>query len=86
LFLEKIYFVFIAVEHNFILISIHESCDRWQYSDKGTGWTAKELGFDSQQGQDIFLFSITSGLALGPTQPPMQWVLGGLLWGKVARV
>jgi hypothetical protein len=27
----------------------------------------------------ISLFSIMSGLALGPTQPPIQWVLGALL-------
>jgi hypothetical protein len=29
----------------------------------------EESGFDTQQGQDFFLFSITSRPALGPTQP-----------------
>jgi hypothetical protein len=36
---------------------------------------AKESGFDSMNGQEIFLFSSASGLALGPTKPPVQWVL-----------
>jgi hypothetical protein len=39
------------------------------------GWTIGESGFDSRQGQEIFLFSIMSRPALGPTQPPAQWVL-----------
>jgi hypothetical protein len=33
-------------------------------------------GFHSRQEQEIFLFSTVSRLALGPTQPPIQWVLG----------
>jgi hypothetical protein len=41
------------------------------------GWI-KESGFDSQQGQEIFLLSIISGLALRPTQPPTQWALGAV--------
>jgi hypothetical protein len=32
-------------------------------------WTAKEMGFDFQQGQEIFLFFTASRLALKPTQP-----------------
>jgi hypothetical protein len=31
-------------------------------------------GFDSRQGQGIFLFSTASKLALGSTQPLIQWV------------
>jgi hypothetical protein len=31
-------------------------------------------GFESRQGLGIFLFISTSGPALGPTQPPIQWV------------
>jgi len=34
--------------------------------------------FKSQQKQDIFLFSIMSRLALGPNQPPIQWLRGVL--------
>ena len=29
--------------------------------------------FDSEQGQEIFLFFETSRSFLGPTQPPIQW-------------
>jgi len=32
------------------------------------------LGFDSWQGQGIFLFATASRLALGPTNPPTQWI------------
>jgi hypothetical protein len=34
------------------------------------------LEFDSQQGQDIFLYSKVSRPAMGSTQPPIQWVPG----------
>jgi hypothetical protein len=39
------------------------------------------LGMKSGWGRD---FSHLSRLALGPTQPPIQWVLG-YSWGKAAR-
>jgi hypothetical protein len=32
------------------------------------------LGFDSRRGLGIFLFTTASRTALGPTQPPNQWV------------
>jgi hypothetical protein len=34
------------------------------------GWMIRVLGFDSQQGLGIFLFTTMSRTALGPTQPP----------------
>jgi len=34
-----------------------------------------------EQGQVIFLFATASRPALGPTQPPIQWVLGALSLG-----
>jgi hypothetical protein len=39
---------------------------------------AGQAGFDSWQGQETFLFSKMSRLALEPTQPPIQWVPGTL--------
>jgi len=38
------------------------------------GYRLDDLGFDSWQGQEIFLFSIMSRLAVGITQPAVQWV------------
>jgi hypothetical protein len=38
------------------------------------GWTVDEFGFDFLQGQETFLFYTASRPALGPTQPPIQWV------------
>jgi hypothetical protein len=29
-------------------------------------------------GEENFLLSIQSGMALGPTQPPVEWILGSL--------
>jgi len=49
-----------------------------------TGWTTQESLFDSRQGMEIFLFSKESSLALGPTDPPVQWVLGDMSLGSSA--
>jgi hypothetical protein len=45
------------------------------------GWTIEVLGFDSRRGLGIFLFTTASRTALGPSQPPMQWVPGALSLG-----
>jgi hypothetical protein len=46
-----------------------------------TCWTIGVLGFDSQRGLGIFLFTTASRTALGPTQPPIQWIPGALSLG-----
>jgi len=41
-------------------------------------------GFNSQQGLGLFLLATVSTVALGPTHPPIQWMLGvpslGVKW------
>jgi hypothetical protein len=44
-------------------------------------WTIGVLGFDFLGGLGIFLFTTAFRTALGPTQPPIQWVLGALSLG-----
>jgi hypothetical protein len=51
----------------------HKLEERW-----ATGWTIGVLGFDSRRRLGIFLFITASRTALGPTQPPIQWVQGAL--------
>jgi hypothetical protein len=41
------------------------------------GWTIRVRGFDSQRGMWTFVIT-ASTTALGPTQPPIQWVPGAL--------
>jgi hypothetical protein len=55
---------------------IAQSVYRW-----ATGWTIGVLGFNSRRGLGIFLFTTASRTALGPTQPPIQWVPGTLSRG-----
>jgi len=44
-----------------------------------TGWS--RVGLESRHGLGIFLFTIASRPALGPTQPPIQWLPGAFPWG-----
>jgi hypothetical protein len=48
-------------------------------------WTIGVVGFDSRRGLGIFLFITASRTALGPTQPPIQWVPGALSLGVKRR-
>jgi hypothetical protein len=49
------------------------------------GWTSGRSGFDPRRGQRIFTLASVSRPALGPTQPPVQWVPGVLSPGGKAR-
>jgi hypothetical protein len=40
-------------------------------------WTTGRSRFDPRQGQRIFSLTSVSRPALGPIQPPVQWVPGG---------
>jgi len=60
-----------------------KQCQLSRYSDSATGWTTEESEFDSQQGQEIYIFSTASRRVLGPTQPPIQLVLGDLSLGGI---
>jgi len=51
------------------------------YVISAMGWTIGVLGFNSLWGLGIFLFTTTSRMALGPTLPPIQWVLRALPLG-----
>jgi hypothetical protein len=42
------------------------------------GLRAAQPGFDSRQGQEIFLYSIGPKQVMGTTHFPIQWVLGAL--------
>jgi hypothetical protein len=46
-----------------------------------TGWTAEKSGFDLRLVQEIHLSSTASRAALGPTQSPIQWLMGALSLG-----
>jgi hypothetical protein len=47
------------------------------------GLRAGRPGLDSRQRQEVFLFSTASRPTLGPTQPPVQWVLEDSPRGKL---
>jgi hypothetical protein len=48
------------------------------YSVQWLGYRLGDPGFESRQGQDIYLFSKMTIPGPEPTKHPMQWVLGAL--------
>jgi hypothetical protein len=52
----------------------------WSENVKGTGHL-EDLIVDSRRGLGIFPFTTASRTALGPTQPPIQWIPGALSLG-----
>jgi len=42
----------------------------------GLGCGLDDTGFQSRQWQVVFLFKKAARRAMGPTQPPVQWILG----------
>jgi hypothetical protein len=52
-----------------------------QLSGIALGYGIDDRGFESRQGLGTFLFTTTSRQALGPTQPPSQWITGALYLG-----
>jgi hypothetical protein len=59
-------------------------CSQESLSGTALGYGLDDPGFESRKGLEIFLFTTASRLALGPTQPPIQWVPGPLPLGKAA--
>jgi hypothetical protein len=48
------------------------------YIQRALGYGLNDLVFESRQWMRIFLFTTASRPALGPTQPPVQWVPASL--------
>jgi hypothetical protein len=48
------------------------------HNDYATGWTNEEVGFDSQEGKESFLSSITSRPALRTIHLPVHWIPGAV--------
>jgi hypothetical protein len=66
-----------CIMRSFITCSIREP-GHLNGTALGYGMDDRGRGFESRQGLGIFLFTTASSSALGPTEPPIQWVPGAL--------
>jgi hypothetical protein len=74
--------VFIVLVAYIVIDSVTKLLDTPSYIHiTHRGWTIGVLGLDSWRGLGIFLFTTASRTALGPTQPPIQWVPGAISLG-----
>jgi hypothetical protein len=64
-----------------ILVGNLKGRDYSEDLDIALGYGLDDRGFESREGLGIFLFTTASRLALGTTQPPIQWVPGALSLG-----
>jgi hypothetical protein len=74
----------------FIFPSVYERCFKkyWSWGSSVSivsDYGLDDRGFDPQQRKRIFLLAYVSRLALGLTQPPIQWVLGVHSLGSKVR-
>lgn len=68
----------------FIVHCVHIACCQDSTFSTVTRFWAGQLGFESLQGQDLYLFSKMTRIGPGPTQHPVQWVLMAVLGAKMA--
>jgi hypothetical protein len=52
-----------------------------KFNDTALGYKLDDRWFESRQRLRVFIFTTDSIPALGPTQPPIQWVAGTLSLG-----
>jgi hypothetical protein len=60
--------------HRFLVLVLEAGESR----DSSLGYELDDPEFDSREGPGIFIFITVSRPALGPIQPPIQWLSGAL--------
>lgn len=74
----------VMILFKFIVHCVHIACCRDSTFSTVTRLWAGQLGFESLQGQDFYLFSKMTRTGPGHTQHPMQWVLKALFGVEMA--
>ena len=75
----------VYLQFHISLLPLPEKYAWWHswYSDCATDLSVR--GSNSGKGKTVLSSPKTSGLALGPTQPPVKWVIELFPWSKDAR-